>query len=174
MQPTVLAVALVLMAALALIFWRAVRAANGSPPDINPDRLRTRLIWALTIAGVIISVASLREWPHATASESEAFTVSVTGGQWWWEIDQEQVPLGQPINFDVTTEDVTHGMGIYNSDMRLLVQTQAIPGYTSTITYTFTEPGTYQILCLEYCGVAHHDMINSFTVSETTSSEEKN
>jgi heme/copper-type cytochrome/quinol oxidase subunit 2 len=24
--------------------------------------------------------------------------------------------------------------------------------------YTFTEPGVYQVLCLEYCGLAHHEM----------------
>lgn len=154
------------MAALAMIFWLQIRAVSTSTPTNanTSNKLRTQLIWGLTIIGIVVAVVSLRKWPHAIASQNQATTVAIIGGQWWWEMDRETIPLGKPINFQVTTEDVTHGMGIYDSEMRLLIQVQAIPGYTSTVTYTFTKPGTYQILCMEYCGVAHHDMINEFDV----------
>ena len=87
-----------------------------------------------------------------------------SGGQWWWDIDTTEIPLGKPVNFHVTTEDVTHGMGIYDSKLTLLTQVQAIPGYTTKLSYTFTKPGSYQLLCMEFCGVAHHDMVNEFEV----------
>ncbi|MGR3623555.1 cytochrome C oxidase subunit I [Pseudophaeobacter sp.] len=164
MQPVVLLISLILMALLSTIFLLAARASRGPGPGPKANAKRTGLIWALTILGVIVSVGSLRSWPHALASTSDALEVNVSGGQWWWDIDTTEIPLGKPVNFNVTTEDVTHGMGIYDRDLTLLTQVQAIPGYTSQITYTFTEPGSYQVLCMEFCGVAHHDMVNEFEV----------
>lgn len=163
MQPTILIISLVLMAVVGCFFWKAVSNVDGAPAGENINKRRTQLIWAMTIAGIIITVGSLREWPHASASES-ALTVNVSGGQWWWEIDTETVPLDQQIEFRVTTEDVNHGMGIYDDEMRLLVQVQAMPGYTNKLVYSFDQPGTYQVLCMEFCGIAHHDMINEFEV----------
>jgi len=32
--------------------------------------------------------------------------------------------------------------------------------------YTFKEPGTYRVLCLEYCGVAHHEMTADIKVAD--------
>ena len=91
--------------------------------------------------------------------------MNVSGGQWYWELDVEVVPLGQPVTFNVTSEDVNHGMGVYDENMTLLFQTQGMPGYVNSVSYTFDKPGDYQVLCMEFCGVAHHDMIAEFTVS---------
>jgi cytochrome c oxidase subunit II len=167
MQTTVLVITIALMAVLAAVFIIAARSARGPAPSPDANRLRSGLIWAMTIAGVMISAVSLREWPHALADSGDAFVVNVSGGQWWWDVDMTEIPQDQPVNFHVTTEDVTHGMGIYDQKMQLLAQVQAIPGYTTKITHTFTEPGTYQILCMEFCGVAHHDMVNEFEVIAT-------
>ena len=65
----------------------------------------------------------------------------------------------------VTSKDVSHGFAVYNSDNVLLFQIQAVPGTTSHIVYTFKVPGRYQVVCLEFCGVGHHDMIGSFQVA---------
>jgi cytochrome c oxidase subunit 2 len=48
--------------------------------------------------------------------------------------------------------------------MNMLAQVQAMPGYTNSVHYTFDKPGKYKILCMEYCGVAHHSMIANLTV----------
>jgi cytochrome c oxidase subunit 2 len=49
--------------------------------------------------------------------------------------------------------------------MRIVAQTQAMPGYTNVLRYTFTEAGTYRVLCLEYCGAAHHVMAADIKVT---------
>jgi len=41
---------------------------------------------------------------------------------------------------------------------------QAMPNYVNVLRYTFTEPGTYRVYCLEYCGLAHHEMAADITV----------
>jgi cytochrome c oxidase subunit 2 len=57
---------------------------------------------------------------------------------------------------------------MYDRSGRLLAQTQAMPGITNRLVYTFTQPGKYRILCLEYCGLAHHGMILELDVLGAT------
>jgi len=41
-----------------------------------------------------------------------------------------------------------------------------MPGYHNKLDLTLDEPGTYRILCFEYCGLSHHLMQAAFTVTE--------
>ena len=59
---------------------------------------------------------------------------------------------------------MNHGFAVYNDDNVLLFQIQAIPKHVSHIVYTFKEPGRYQVVCLEFCGVNHHKMIGALQV----------
>ena len=81
-----------------------------------------------------------------------------------WEISPNQAKAGTPVEFNVTSEDVNHGFALYAPDDRIVTQTQAMPGFTNRLRHTFTKPGTYRILCLEYCGLAHHNMVSEFEV----------
>lgn len=97
--------------------------------------------------------------------------VHVVGHQWAWQMDTTRVRAGIPVAFEVTSADVNHGFGIYDSTDRLLTQTQSMPGVTNRLVYTFEHPGKYRILCLEYCGLAHHAMIREIDVVDGTEEE---
>lgn len=168
MQLTILLVTLILMAVTAWLILRNVLATDGPSAPQTAGRLRTRLLWGLVIVGVLLTIGSLRPWPH-TAAGGDAMVVNITSGQWWWETDREEIPLGTQVEFRVTSEDVNHGLGIYGPDMRLVAQVQAMPGYANTLVHTFDIPGTYSILCMEFCGIAHHDMTTEFEVLEANS-----
>lgn len=165
MQTTILIVTLLVMMGVLALILQAVLATDGPEPSENAPKTRSKVIWAMVVLGLLVSVASLREWPHAQAG-TDALVVNIESGQWWWDTDTTEIPAGQQVEFRVTSEDVNHGLGIYNSDMKLLIQVQAMPNYTNKVVYTFEEPGTYQILCMEFCGVAHHDMTFEFDVVE--------
>ena len=92
--------------------------------------------------------------------------VNATGAQWYWDLDREEVVAGQPVEFRVTSTDVNHGFGLYDGAGRLVAQTQAMPGYVNRLNHVFEMPGTYRVLCLEYCGLAHHDMKAELVVTE--------
>lgn len=74
------------------------------------------------------------------------------------------MPTGVPVVFHATSDDVSHGFGVYDPNGRLLFQTQAMPGWVNKVVWSFAEPGTYTIRCLEYCGLVHHGMIGEITV----------
>ncbi len=163
MQMTVLTLSLLLMALIAVAFVSSVRAAGRGEPVTGGEKLRMQLIVGLLVIGVVVSVASLWTWPHAVSAAQASMTVNVSGAQWYWEIDTETVPLGTPVVFNAHTVDVTHGFGVVDAAGRILFQTQAMPGYVNKVEYVFTEPGTYRVICLEYCGVGHHGMLTEFT-----------
>lgn len=79
-----------------------------------------------------------------------------------------RVPQGQWVEFRVTSLDVNHGFAVYAPSNKLVGQTQAMPGYVNRLFLQLDEPGTYTVLCLEYCGPSHHIMRASFEVVEPT------
>jgi cytochrome c oxidase subunit 2 len=168
MQDTVWIITLVLVALLAAVFlkvlWRASAPAAGSTAD--PSRYRAPLFWLLVVAGIGVTYGTLAEWPYGpgAAASGEPMTVTVTGSQWSWDINQTKLPVGKLIVFAVTSSDVNHGFGIYNPDLKMVTQVQAMPGYINKVYYTFSKAGTYKIMCLEYCSIAHHLMVADLTV----------
>lgn len=116
---------------------------------------------------IVVMVYTLRELPFnqpVYSEGNEPVIVDVEAFQFGWKISEKEFDVGQSIEFHVTTADVTHGFGIYDEEMNLIAQTQAMPEYTNVVYITFDEPGTYKILCLEYCGLAHHVMMDQIVV----------
>ncbi|MUK89085.1 cytochrome C oxidase subunit II [Ornithinibacillus sp. L9] len=123
----------------------------------------------LVVFFLVITIYTLRELPYNQPVYGEGkdpTIVDVEALQFGWNFSETEFKVGEPIEFHVTSADVNHGFGIYDEDRNLLAQTQAMPEYTNKVYVTFDEPGTYDILCLEYCGLAHHLMIQSIEVTE--------
>lgn len=168
MQSTVLIVTLAGMTSIAAVFWWVLAQASKSgdyPAVATQDQYRARLLIGLAAAGFVITALSLRQWPHAIAAGSaNPVRVQATGSQWSWEVAPKVLPVGRPIVFSVSATDVTHGFGVYDSSGNMLFQTQAMPGYVNQIQYQFEKPGIYKVMCMEYCGLAHHDMMEELKV----------
>lgn len=162
MQSGAFLISVALMAVIAGAFLVTVRTA-GRGTGARTETWRYGLIAGLTIAGVVVTVATLRPWPHAVVAQPVA-TVNVSAGQWYWEIEPDSVPVGQPVAFNVQTVDVTHGFAVVDPDGRILFQTQVIPGYVVRVDHTFERPGIHRIICLEYCGLGHHEMAGELTI----------
>jgi len=171
MQTAVLWITVVLIVILAAIFYSVIRSSTGSATAESVQKgagtIRQLLFWGALVVGIAVLYVTLRPWPHSLPG-GEPVVVNVTGAQWSWEVEPETVPVGQPVVFATTSTDVNHGIGIYDQNMTLVAQSQSMPGWTNRVEYTFTEPGTYQILCLEYCGLNHHEMTAEITAVAAT------
>ena len=105
--------------------------------------------------------ATLGEWPiagHAAAAPKADVVIRATGHQFRWELDRDTVRAGELVEFELSSRDVNHGFAIYKDKKHMVAQTQAMPGYVNKLQVRFAEPGEYEVLCLEYCGIAHHGM----------------
>ena len=163
-------VTVILVIAVFLLFaWVALRASQRSDDEsIRSRAARARFIvfWGLVVLCTPIIVYSLADlpYPQRASQPGSAEVITATGHQWRWELSKNRVVAGKPVEFHVKAGDVTHGFGIYDPQLRLVAQTQAMPGYTNVLRHTFKQPGDYKILCLEYCGLAHHGMMAELTV----------
>ena len=61
-------------------------------------------------------------------------------------------------------EQETLPFAVYNDQNTMLFQVQAVPDHPTDIVHTFDEPGRYQVVCLEFCGVGHHKMVGTLVV----------
>jgi cytochrome c oxidase subunit 2 len=166
MQNRAWTLSLVLMAVIAAAFLWVVSGASRPGSDAETGartafRWRDRLFWLALAAGAVISFATLWEWPiagHASAAPKPDAVIRAVGHQWRWQLDRDTVRVGELVEFEVTAADVNHGFAIYKDKTRVVAQAQAMPGYTNKLRVRFTETGEYEVLCLEYCGLAHHGM----------------
>ncbi len=131
-------------------------------------RLRRRLFYVFFSILVAVFVVSIAFVPYAPVKSRMVGTphvfVEVKAAQFVWIINQTKLPVGVPIEFDVTSVDVNHDFAIYSPDGLLFAQVQAMPGYTNQLIVVFDNPGTYPVHCLEFCGVEHHFMESAFQV----------
>ncbi len=166
-------VTLILVALLALFFIIVAKNASVTNTDYsaiqkNAYSLRTKLFFLilLIIIPVIGYTLTKMPYPKNSALAEASKVVDAIGHQWHWEISDTSAKVGETVLYKVTSADVNHGFGVYDPDLNVIGQTQAMPGYTNNLLITFQKAGTYKILCLEFCGVAHHDMVTEINVSE--------
>jgi cytochrome c oxidase subunit 2 len=97
-----------------------------------------------------------------------SMNIYIVGKQWMWkaehpggqhEINALHIPIGQPIQLTMISQDVFHSFSI--PDFR--VKREVIPGRYSTVWFQATTPGTYHLFCTQYCGTLHSGMIGEVT-----------
>ena len=137
---------------------------------------RLRAFFFVALAGILVTFLTLTlpAMPYATEARVPDRIVHAVGKQYAWSLTDGAgpslaswdhdfsptvtVPAGAAVEFRVTTLDVNHGFSLYAPDGPLVAQTQAMPGYMNRLRVTFDQPGTYTVLCLEFCGMSHHRM----------------
>lgn len=155
--------------AFAFVYGESRRLAEYGPIQEKGYKVRKYYFLGLVALFAFVSIATLGRLPynnhHAEATTNKMIVVDVVGLQYTWEMSENSFTVGDKVQFNVTSKDVTHGFGLYNEDLEIVAQTQAMPEYINSLYYTFEEPGTYQILCLEYCSLGHHLMIKEIVVN---------
>jgi cytochrome c oxidase subunit 2 len=159
------------IAGVALVFLYvihgATRKADAARVEARAGAIRKWFFLGLLVLGAGVTAATLAPFPipDQQASAGTRHVVDVVGHQWGWRLPPGPIEAGIPVEFRVTSADVNHGFGLYDSSGRLLAQTQAMPGVTNRLVYTFARPGRYRVLCLEYCGLVHYGMSAEIVVS---------
>jgi cytochrome c oxidase subunit II len=166
------AVCLVVIAIVAIIWLSTHPSRPRHGDDTDTERLAhgEKAWFAIAVAALgALLLATLPFIPYGdNASAAGQQVVDVDGAQFAWTIQPSTIEAGVPTRFTVAASDVNHGFAVYNDDNVMLFQIQAIPDHPSHYVYTFKEPGRYQVVCLEFCGVKHHEMLSTFEVAEAS------
>lgn len=157
------AVVTVIGVAIFLLLWHSTSRAE----QIDSEKIAHReKAWLVVVALLLVALlfGTIFFTPYGESAPPGSQVMRVEGRQFAFILDRSEVRAGEPIEFRLTATDVNHGFGVYTEDDEFVLQAQVVPGYETTVVHTFDEPGTYKILCLEYCGLDHHKMVGRFEV----------
>jgi cytochrome c oxidase subunit 2 len=164
----------------ALTFWRAKEGDETDGPAIHGDT-RIQLTWMTVTTAIVLGLAifgTYELWVPAGAGAGEGpqpiwkpnssniLQVQVIGQQWAWtyrypqyggfETTQLELPLGQAVQFNVTSLDVIHSFWAY----QLGVKADANPGVNNVAYTTPEHAGSFVVRCAELCGLWHGAMFD--------------
>ena len=124
------------------------------------------VIWGLIELANITASSYGSVAANQQPNSAKPLDVNVTGQQWIWTFEYPSgesgiqqsissdvlvVPLGVPVYFNVTSEDVVHSFWV----VELGVKIDANPGAITNTGFTATKLGTYNVRCAELCGLHH-------------------
>lgn len=128
------------------------------------------LTWTLVPVAIVIVifVVGFRAYLKLSVPPADAYEVLVTGQKWNWQFTypngyrdpQLHVPVDKPIRLVMTSQDVIHSF--YVPDFR--VKQDVVPGRYSKVWFDPELPGEHYILCAEFCGTGHSDMVSKVVV----------
>lgn len=96
--------------------------------------------------------------------DDDTYRVFAVAHMWQFEPAQIYIPVGSEVDFFITSKDVVHGFHIADKNVNLM----AVYGGVGKTTVKFDKPGTYKILCHEYCGAGHQNMEGEVIVNYPT------
>ena len=70
------------------------------------------------------------------------------------------VPAGREVELTIRSQDVTHSFFV----RELRLKQDAVPGMEIHMHFTATDPGDYEIVCTQLCGLGHYRMHSILTV----------
>jgi cytochrome c oxidase subunit 2 len=168
--------AVVFVVVAGLLVWSMIRYRRRGDelPRQTHGNNRLELTWTLIplLLVIVLFVVTIRAQDQALdRADRPALTIDVLAFQWSWRFTYEGqgaevlgtpekvpemvVPVGQPVRFKLRSADVVHSFYV----PRTLFKRQAIPGRTSEFDLTFERVGTYQGHCVQFCGLAHAEML---------------
>jgi cytochrome c oxidase subunit 2 len=158
-------IAVVIGVVIAIAIWLSTQRRDGETEDAGRfARRETTWLVVVVLALFALLMATIFYVPYGDTAGPGKQVVRVSGVQFAWAIEPNTVQAGVPVEFLATTPDVNHGFGVYLNGV-LQFQVQVIPGKTQKVVHTFSKPGTYEVLCLEFCGAQHHLMTSTFEVT---------
>jgi len=87
--------------------------------------------------------------------------------QWAWDGLPAILQPGETYRFHLGSYDVQHGLSIRRAtNLSQQISLQVLPGYEWVVEMSFDDPGTYHVICNEFCGTGHRSMHGRFVVRE--------
>ncbi|MGI8847744.1 MAG: cytochrome c oxidase subunit II [Candidatus Dormibacteria bacterium] len=161
---------LVVTTLLLVSFFRFRRKSDDEEPAQVHGNTRLEITWTAIPFAILIMLfvvtALNMGYINDPNTSAKAITVKIQAQQFAWAVTYPGgqhstntlvVPVGTPVNIDLTSKDVNHSLYLPN----LGGQMNALPGQTNHMWIQADNPdgGVYYGQCTELCGNNHHGMI---------------
>jgi cytochrome c oxidase subunit 2 len=153
--------------AMIYIIWRYNRKRQPQPVSQKDHNIWLETTWII-IPTILVGIMFWYGWEGYLSLRripDNAIPIQGSSRMWSWLFTYENgktsdklyVPVGQPVRIQLSSEDVLHSF--YVPAFR--VKRDCVPGMETYAWFVAEEPGSYDLFCAEYCGVAHSSMITT-------------
>lgn len=169
-----IAYTLYVSAIMSLVGWFAYKITkNEKSKEIKPA-LFYSLVGFLVVIGVSLHIVTHETIPwksmdlnRATIKADKTFNISMANHKFNLPAEKIIIKTNDKVLFNVTSEDLTYGFGLFRQDNSMLFQMQVLPGHRNDILWQFDRPGIYSIRSTEYSGPKGFQMIEKNVVVVT-------
>jgi cytochrome c oxidase subunit 2 len=163
---------LLFFAIVFLMLFFAVRYRKARNPQPTEFRSHTGLevLWIAlaTLLVLTMFVYGVAGFNVLRGTPKDSMTVKVDSRQWAWSFEYANglknsdlvVPMGRDLRLVLSSRDVIHSFYV----PALRIKQDTVPGMTTYAWFKAPQPGTYDILCAEYCGERHSAMLAKLIV----------
>ena len=149
-----------------LMVYFVVRYRRSKNPEATeiPGNWKLETLWIVVPVLIVLTMfyQGLVGFNFLRKPPADAMEVKVYAKQYSWLFEYDNgvrssdlyVPAGKPVITNLVSEDVIHSFYI----PALRVKKDVVPGMTTKAWFEADTPGSYDILCAEYCGLGHSAM----------------
>ena len=144
--------------------WR-ITAKGESNSKVKPLYFYS-FVAMLTVLGVSLHIVTSKTIPWVETdlyrsgyTPDRTFTIKVENHKFFLPMEKLVIETGEKVLFDVTSNDLTYGFGVFRQDNSMVFQMQVVPGHRNDILWEFVKPGLYTIRSTEYSGPKGGNMI---------------
>ncbi|NIM92773.1 MAG: c-type cytochrome [Anaerolineales bacterium] len=125
---------------------------------VSVNRTAAFILFLMIVTPVIIY------WRlNSISSESDFEIIARMAENGGWSQESLTVPVGEPLNIRLSSEDVVHGFAIGQVDHPAV---DILPGEWTEFTWVPDQPGEYTFYCTRWCGPNHWRMTGTLKVSD--------
>lgn len=131
---------------------------KGKGLAVKPSLFYT-FVGFLTVLGVSLHIITYNTIPWAEMDlnrsdykPDKTFVITVKDHQFIMPSEKLVINVNDKVLFDVKSEDLTYGFGLFRSDNSMMFQMQVVPGHRNDLLWHFDREGVYSIRSTEYSG----------------------
>lgn len=154
-----IAYTLYVLVIMMLIAWFAYKVTKSEGSREIKPVLFYSLVGFLVLLGVSLHIVTHETipWKPMDLNRSEitadkTFNISIANHKFTLPSEKLIINTNDKVLFNVTSEDLTYGFGLFREDNSMIFQMQVLPGHKNDVLWHFDRPGVYTIRSTEYSG----------------------
>jgi cytochrome c oxidase subunit 2 len=162
-----------LMGAMVYFVTKYKAKSRKDTPDPSTDHNTTlELIWSIVPLPFVLAIFvwGFHGFVELRTSPKDAYEIHAQGQKWKWLFTYENgytddtlhVPINRNVRVIISSVDVLHSL--YLPVFRQ--KQDAVPGRFTELWFNANKAGDFPVLCAEYCGTSHSDMLSHVIVHE--------
>ena len=154
------------LAIISLIAWFGYKISKHGEGKLIKPALFYTWVGFLVVLGVSIHLFTYNTIPWAPLDlnrkeikADRVFNITVANHKFQLPEEKLIIHINEKVLFNVQSEDLTYGFGLFRNDNTMVFQMQVIPGHNNDLLWQFDKQGVYYIRSTEYSGPEGAQMI---------------